>query len=299
MPAIASLFPKWRRALLLIACLWGMALDGFAGSNVNLQHAYAWGGNVGWLRWRDDATNGVELAEFICSGSVYSSSLGWISLGNGRPANGIQYRNDSASDYGVNVIAPSGQLRGFAYAANAGWVRFEEKGAPRVDMSSGRLSGYVYGANIGWINLGDSGFWVGVDSIAAGADSDGDGIPDAWEWLHAGNLSTFNATSDSDQDGQSDIQEYRADTDPLDAEDCLKIVEWSPSPNGSGSTLAWASTATRQYTIEIRPQFGSETPWTAVGAGPLWGDGKITRRVVPVAGNQQFLRIRASRPLSP
>jgi hypothetical protein len=39
-------------------------------------------------------------------------------------------------------------------------------------------------------------------------DSDGDGIDDAWEISHFGNLTTANATSDYDGDGYSDKQEY-------------------------------------------------------------------------------------------
>jgi hypothetical protein len=46
-------------------------------------------------------------------------------------------------------------LRGSAYGANVGWIRFEAVGNPRVVLSNNRLRGYAYGANIGWINLDD------------------------------------------------------------------------------------------------------------------------------------------------
>jgi len=55
---------------------------------------------------------------------------------------------------------------------------------------------------------------VQTDSIRSGADSDHDGIPDAWELLHFANLATANGTTDFDHDGFSDLQEYFADTDP-------------------------------------------------------------------------------------
>lgn len=47
-----------------------------------------------------------------------------------------------------------------------------------------------------------------------GADTDGDGIPDAWEFRYFGNLTTANATSDYDLDGLSDYGEYLAKTNP-------------------------------------------------------------------------------------
>jgi hypothetical protein len=68
------------------------------------------------------------------------------------PTNGVSYANASADDFGVNCDS-AGNLRGFAYGANIGWINFEDSGAPRIDLSSGRVSGSIYGANVGWISL--------------------------------------------------------------------------------------------------------------------------------------------------
>jgi hypothetical protein len=59
-------------------------------------------------------------------------------------------------------------------------------------------------------------------------DSDGDGIPDSWMlqiFGHAtGSASDHSrAQDDADGDGMSNLQEYRAGTDPLDAQSCLKL----------------------------------------------------------------------------
>lgn len=51
----------------------------------------------------------------------------------------------------------------------------------------------------------------------AGADTDGDGIPDVWEYHYFGNLTTADAASDSDFDGLSDLGEYLSQTDPMNA----------------------------------------------------------------------------------
>lgn len=45
-------------------------------------------------------------------------------------------------------------------------------------------------------------------------DSDGDGIPDSWEIKNFGNLTTANATTDTDGDGLLDKDEYKYGTDP-------------------------------------------------------------------------------------
>jgi hypothetical protein len=46
---------------------------------------------------------------------------------------------------------------------------------------------------------------VRTQRLAAGADTDGDGIPDAWERLKFGNLTTADAASDTDHDSGLDL----------------------------------------------------------------------------------------------
>ena len=49
---------------------------------------------------------------------------------------------------------------------------------------------------------------INTAATAMLADTDQDGIDDAWEQLFFGNLTTANSTSDYDKDGYSDVQEY-------------------------------------------------------------------------------------------
>jgi hypothetical protein len=268
-----------------------------AESNINEDQPYAWGANFGWLNWRPGPASGVEVGQFICSGTIYSANVGWINLGSGSPANGIAYRNQSASDFGVNVDT-TGRLRGLAHGANIGWINFDDAGDARVDLATGQLSGRAYAANLGWISLAGPGFSLAVDSLAAGADRDSDGVPDAWELLHAPDLQTLSATGDADTDGQRDLEEYWADTDPLDPDDFLALLQIAVSPAQSTSTLTWTSRSTRLYEIQARPEWSASSSWhTALD--PQAADGPTTTRTIPLSGEDRFYRIRASRPLGP
>src|ERR1044071_8703683 len=109
-------------------------------TTIDAVHPYAYAANVGWLNARGDTNSGAVIGEYVCSGYLWSANLGWIDLGDGTPANGIRYQNNSAADFGVNHDG-LGNLRGYAYSANVGWINFESTGAPRVDLHTGRLIG--------------------------------------------------------------------------------------------------------------------------------------------------------------
>jgi Regulator of chromosome condensation (RCC1) repeat len=126
-----------------------------AATTIDPVNKYAYGANIGWIDWRGDTGHGAVTGASFCSGHIYSANVGWISLGSGNPANGSDYQNLSATDFGVNQDG-LGNLRGYAYGANIGWINFEANGAPSVDLTSGRLSGYIYSANCGWISLSNA-----------------------------------------------------------------------------------------------------------------------------------------------
>src|ERR1039458_8708853 len=158
-----------------------------AAATIDAANRYAYGANLGWMDWRGDTANGAVIGEYACSGYLYSANVGWINLGSGSPTNGIYYQNLSANDFGVNQDG-LGNLRGYAWGANIGWINFESTGAPKVDLRTGNFSGYVWSANCGWISLSNALAYVQTDTILAGADSDGDGIPDAWELTYTNSL---------------------------------------------------------------------------------------------------------------
>jgi len=72
------------------------------------------------------------------------------------------------------------------------------------------------------------------------ADTDGDGIDDAWEMTWFGNLTTANATSDFDHDGITDLQEYLNGTNPTAPNVCIKsgyVPRVTVKPGASNSTI--------------------------------------------------------------
>src|SRR5207248_9525037 len=93
-------------------------------STINSINRYAYGANIGWMDWRGDTNNGAVIGEYVCSGYLYAANVGWINLGGGAPTNGIQYRNLSANDFGVNQDG-LGNLRVYAYGANIRRINFE------------------------------------------------------------------------------------------------------------------------------------------------------------------------------
>ena len=122
-------------ALLGLVCV---PLCGGAATTIDSPNRYAYGANVGWMDWRGDTNNGAVIGEYVCKGRIYAANVGWINLGSGTPADGISYQNLAAGDFGVNNDG-LGNLRGYAWGANIGWLNFETNGAPLVDLRTGTL----------------------------------------------------------------------------------------------------------------------------------------------------------------
>jgi hypothetical protein len=84
-----------------------------------------------------------------------------------------------------------------------------------------------------------------VLNVAAPADTNGNGLPDAWEAMYG--LSDPNG--DADHDGQTNLAEYQAGTNPTNAASALKIVEVS-WPEDSPVTVGWASVGGTRYRVQ-------------------------------------------------
>jgi hypothetical protein len=288
---------RFRLSACLICALALTANSSEPESTINPDHALGWSSNLGWVHWRPSGLDGARIGEFACSGFIYSANAGWVNLGNGAPANGIYYQNDTADDFGVNRDF-EGNLRGLAYGANIGWIQFEAYGAPRVDWRTGRLEGAVYGANVGWIDLGNASFHIRTDSILPGRDSDGDGIPDAWKLLYGGDLEMLRGDLDADGNGATNLEEYLAGTNPFDPEDTFRIEGLQWSAELESYLLTFTTRPFRQYWITASPVLGPDAGWGEVGLGPLEGEHDVTV-VLPADKDwsNHFFRVQAFRPL--
>jgi hypothetical protein len=274
--------------------------------------SYAWSGNLGWIEMkpnRPSAGDGFRFGEFSCSGYLWSANTGWIHCGDGTPANGIQYANDSNTDYGVNHYG-TGDLYGLAWSANTGWINFgwwtlepNNPNRPRVDLQSGSFAGYAWGANTGWINLGTG--ILKTDSMII-TDTDNDGISDAWEIAYNnGDLNVMNGTSDFDKDGFSDKNEYNGLTNPFSAQSFVRVtkVEKAAPHNGTATALTWTSSTARIYVIEGSNDLGLSLPWAVSILDPQTftpdAGATTTRTSLHPATAKRFFRVKPLIPLQP
>ena len=270
-----------------------------AATTIDSVNKYAYGANLGWMDWTGDNAHGVVVGEYVCSGYIYSANVGWISLGSGSPANGIQYQNNSASDFGVNNDG-LGNLSGYAWVANIGWITFEQLyGKPKVNLLTGVLSGYVWRANCGWISLSNAVAYVQTDSISPGA-LDSNGLPIAWQLTYFG-MTGLNPNADPTGKGMTLEQDYLAGTNPNNFNSIVRITTESFSSGGTSAMLTWDSVPTRYYNVQTTPSLSPPIVWTDSGLGlvsPSAGS-TTTASFGGVNAPVRFYRVQPVRPLTP
>lgn len=284
------------RTICVAALLGGLSVQtGLSATSINIDNAFAYGANIGWLNLRGDGTGGAELGLFYSTGYVWSPNVGWIRLGSGTPANGWAYANDSENDWGVNHDG-DGNLTGYAYGANIGWLNFghgETGYEPQVDFQTGALSGYIWGANVGWISLSNSQAFAQTDHLAPGPDGTVAGVPSAWEAMMGTNL-----------DGMSDDEVrlyYTWGSNPTTPNGAR--ITWIEEGTIGGSNavqVTWGTRASRQYQLEMTPDLLDDEAWEDAGFGVMNGvNGAILRSIPYADTTNRFFRVRPHVPLVP
>jgi hypothetical protein len=95
------------------------------------------------------------------------------------------------------------------------------------------------------------------------ADSDGDGLPDAWELEYFGGLAR-DGSGDFDGDGLTDAEEFQAGTSPADAADALRVLSIAVD---SAVRIQFNAVAGRSYTVQSRDSL-NDVSWRKVADLP-------------------------------
>lgn len=121
------------------------------------------------------------------------------------------------------------------------------------------------------------------------ADSDGDGLPDAWEVAMELNPTLVDSERDPDGDGASNVHEYAAGTDPRDPDSVL-VLRVGRLPGGAVE-LRWTGVPGRTYSLEHATRPGATVDWQVQQSG-LVGDGaELTFQVPAAADAVAFYRV--------
>ncbi len=172
---------------------------------------------------------------------------------------------------------------------------------PSVDIiHEGTLSNGVWrgiirlagpGTNVFLHATDDDGHWGRSLSFTVGdsADTDGDGLPDAWELDFFSGLDSADGSplSDPDGDGLGNAGEFRAGTNPLDPSSAPRVQATIHSPDVE---LIFETIPGHRYSVEWSPQ--PDGPWTPL-ATTLLGTGESVRIVDigAILGPVRFYRL--------
>jgi Concanavalin A-like lectin/glucanases superfamily/Putative Ig domain len=156
-------------------------------------------------------------------------------------------------------------------------------------------------------NASANSFRVGATNVAAPAgvfspsignvtvtmipDFDGDGLGDPWEEAFFGSSSTnsnANALLDPDGDGMTNLDEYRAGTDPTNAFSVLKIL----LSTTNGAPLQFVAQSNVSYSVQWRTNLfaGTWANLTGLLAQPLVRTVEVDTALAP-AGAERYFRI--------
>ncbi|MGA0849966.1 MAG: hypothetical protein ACO3RX_08435, partial [Chthoniobacterales bacterium] len=121
-------------------------------------------------------------------------------------------------------------------------------------------------------------------------DSDADGMPDGFEVTHGfAPDDPQDAARDSDADGQVNLAESVAGTDPRNAASVLRVISTLFDREKNEVSIAWSSVPGRQYTLQYKASLGDQG-WDDVGSHTATGD-TSSLTVAGQGGTRGFYRV--------
>lgn len=129
----------------------------------------------------------------------------------------------------------------------------------------------------------------------ADPDSDADGMPDAWEEVQFGDI-VASAHGDEDGDGATNLDEWRACTDPANSGSVFRIEFAELS--ATGFSMHWSVPYKKTTTVyrALGPSFSNHVSWTStqVFAGPTNFPFGTNRYAAAWDGTSYFFRVSLS-----
>jgi len=131
--------------------------------------------------------------------------------------------------------------------------------------------------------------------LPTGADADNDGMPDSWEYLYFGDITAVAPGDDADGDGSSNVDEFKADTDPTNRTSKLEIEKIEREGGGALMIHVPDTSPQRLYTLLESIDLGIADPWEAAAATVIGNDATLVLPHTPAVPSS-FYRVEVGMP---